>query len=182
MCLCVARPAGLSLAVPALVHAVVCLVSDGSKGTRVREERCRQRPLGDRGVHSTSYKCAQISCLVMDRSYLGENRPSHQHWARKHQWARSVVRWGTTCEPLVTICLALLHAATPAPHVRRPARAAPQPQRIQGTLARHCTPRGASRAHRARGRAGCLLGVRRGEVVPWQGPARFTAAGVSSFC
>ena len=41
---------------------------------------------------------------VMDRSYHGENRPSHQHWARKHHWARSVVRWGTTCEPLVTIC------------------------------------------------------------------------------
>ena len=40
----------------------------------------------------------------MDRSYHGENRPSHQHWARKHHWARSVVRWGTTCEPLVTIC------------------------------------------------------------------------------
>ncbi len=42
----------------------------------------------------------------MDRSYHGENRPSQQHWACKHHWARPVVRWGTTCEPLVTICLA----------------------------------------------------------------------------
>ena len=44
----------------------------------------------------------------MDRSYHGENRPSHQHWARKHHWAKSVVRLGgTTCEPLVTICFAV---------------------------------------------------------------------------
>ena len=40
----------------------------------------------------------------MDRSYLHENSPSHQHWEDKHEWAESVVRWGTTCEPSVTIC------------------------------------------------------------------------------
>lgn len=40
----------------------------------------------------------------MDRSYLHEHSPSHQHWEDKHEWAESVVRWGTTCEPSVTIC------------------------------------------------------------------------------
>ena len=50
------------------------------------------------------YESLWESRIGMDRSYHGENRPSHQHWARKHHWARSVVRWGTTCEPLVTIC------------------------------------------------------------------------------
>ena len=39
----------------------------------------------------------------MDRSYHGENRPSHQHWVRKHHWARLVVWSGTTCEALATI-------------------------------------------------------------------------------
>ena len=59
----------------------------------------------------------------MDRSYHGENRPSHQHWARKHHWARSVVRWGTTCEPLVTICIAtflLWHNQSTANRHNRP--------------------------------------------------------------
>ena len=42
----------------------------------------------------------------MQRSYHGENAPSHQHWEAKHRWARLVARWGTTCETRVTLCFA----------------------------------------------------------------------------
>ena len=70
--------------------------------------------LRDQCSHHDIAICSALK--VMDRSYHGENRPSHQHWARKHHWARSVVRWGTTCEPLVTICFSSL-SNTP---LRRP--------------------------------------------------------------
>ena len=71
----------------------------GSRGGRRRASACGCCWPAALLVH-------QNRSLCMDRSYHGENRPSHQHWARKHHWARPVVRWGTTCEPLVTICIA----------------------------------------------------------------------------
>lgn len=49
----------------------------------------------------------QSPSIVMQRSYHGENAPSHQHWEAKHRWARLVARWGTTCETRVTLCFAI---------------------------------------------------------------------------
>ena len=60
------------------------------------------RPRVQMSVLGSLYLWAVPSVMV--RSYLDENAPSHQHWEAKHQWARLVVRWVTTCETLVSNC------------------------------------------------------------------------------